>query len=505
MRRSSILVALALVLMVVACQREQPATDTATATTTATGTTPSTASAEQQVIRYTPINPGVYVPLATINGWINATPPDDAAIADHAWDVWQAMNADSGQSYNGTTLPVWETWYDSSVVYKVDEGPAVAAATDTAQGGDVVMAKKPKRPVSSQRRFHRPNQFFKGHTAPMSTARASAAPPTGDAGLLLTFNRFTQEMKDHVWTNNYWSKQTLTTLNNGWPASTPIAQRTIKPFPNTSIMTKPVFWIVSGTQPTMVPYWNGLGSNASTNTANPANPTWKQCVLADPTGQAKNDQDRICNAGQPGQTTMKAGTYQVVPVNVVPAQSAFYAFKLSQQEVDDLKQFADELGNSNVSASQVTAGDFALLVAMHVSTREIDNWTWQTFWWQPNVSQLAADPPTAMAPPSTIPKPWNQYAGCTAYYMVTPAGAPNGQPRLCYNPYLETDLTGLDNKDQSVQNGTGVQSNCMTCHRAAAWPTNQYAIAFELDPGNPIWFSGNTKVDFAWSMQTFAH
>lgn len=503
MRRLSFLVVLALGLL--ACQREQPATDTATATTTGTDTSAtSTAPAAQQVISYTAINSSVFVPADTINGWINATPPDDAAISGHAWNVWGAMNVDSGQSYNGTPLPVWETWYDSTVVYKVDEG-APAAATDTAQGGDVVMAKAQKRKVSSQRRFHRPNQFFKGHTASTSTVRAGAAPPTGNAGLLLTFNRFTQEMKDHVWTNSYWSKQTLNTLNGGWPASTPIAQRTIKPFPNTSIMTKPVFWIVSGTQPTMVPYWNGLGSNASTNTANPANPTWKQCVLADPTGQAKNDQDRICNEGQPGQTTMKAGTYQVVPVSAMPAQSGFYAFKLSQQEVDDLKQFADELGNSNVSTSQVAAGDFALLVAMHVSTREIDNWTWQTFWWQPNPSQLAADPPTAMSPPSSIPRPWNQYAACTAYYMVTPPGSPNGSPRLCYNPYLETDLTGLDNKDQTVTNGTGVQSNCMTCHRAAAWPTNQYAVAFELDPGNPKWFAGNTKVDFAWSMQNFAH
>jgi hypothetical protein len=139
-----------------------------------------------------------------------------------------------------------------------------------------------------------------------------------------------------------------------------------------------------------------------------------------------------------------------------------------------------------------------------VSTREIDNWTWQTFWWQPDVAKLAADPPTAMAPPSNIPKPWNQYAGCTAYYMVNPPGASNGQGRLCYNPYLETDLTGLKSKNKTGS-GYGVQSNCMTCHRAAAWPTNSYAIAFQLDNGDKTWFGTNTKVDFAWSMQTFAH
>jgi hypothetical protein len=486
MRRSFALVALVLCLF--ACQRERPATET-TATTTATATTAAT-PASQQVIRYTAINPSVFVPTATIDGWINATPPNDAAIADHAWSVWSAMNQPSGQSYNNTPLPVWETWYDSSVVYKVDESTSL----DAAQGADAALAKAKNRRVIPQRRLHRPNQFFKGHTAALSGA------PSGNQGLLLTFNRFTQEMKDHVWNNQYYLKSTLTTLNNGWPASTPIANRAILPFPNTSIMTKPVFWIISGTDPTMVPYWNGLGSNASTNAANPANPTWKQCVLVDPTGQAKNDQDRVCNQGQPGQTTMKAGSYQVVPLN------AFYAFQLTQSEVDDLKQFADELGNSNMSVDQVKAGDYALLVAMHVSTREIDNWTWQSFWWQPssNLTNLPADPPTAMAPPASVAAPWNMYAGCTAYYMVNPPGSPTGQQRLCYNPYLETDLTGLKGKDKTGS-GTGVQTNCMTCHRAAAWPTNQYAIDFQLDPGDPVWFTGLTKLDFAWSMQSFAH
>jgi hypothetical protein len=96
------------------------------------------------------------------------------------------------------------------------------------------------------------------------------------------------------------------------------------------------------------------------------------------------------------------------------------------------------------------------------------------------------------------------YAGCSAYYMVNPPGSQTGTPRLCYNPYLETDLTGLNGKDKTGS-GTGVQSNCMTCHRAAAWPDNSYAIAFELDAGDPIWFKTNTKLDFAWSMQNFAH
>ena len=493
MRRSFI--APALVLCLFACSKEE----TPAPADTASAPTPAATAASSPVIEYTPINPNVYVPTATIDGWINSSPPNDAAIADHAWDVWTAMNVESGQTWNGTPLPIWETWYDATVVYKVDEGSMTLNAT---QGGDPV-AKAQRRRTLPQRRFHRPNQFFKGHTVQPVRA-AAAGEPAGNAGLLLTFNRFTQEMKDHVWSNSYWQKSTLDALNKSWTPATPVAQRAIKPFPNTSIMTKPVFWIISGSEPTMVPYWNGLGSGASTNAKNPSNDTWKQCVLADPTGKATSDVDRVCNAGKPGQTTMKAGTYQVVPVAANPANSAFYAFQLTQQEVDDLAQYADELGNSNTSMPK--AGDYALLVAMHVSTREIDNWTWQSFWWQPaaNLSKLPADPPTAMAPPVTVTKPWSSYAGCAAYYMVTPPGSAGGKGRLCYNPYLETDLTGLKSKDKTGS-GTGVQSNCMTCHRAAAWPTNQYTIAFQLNDDDKLWFGANTKVDFAWSMQGNAH
>ena len=55
---------------------------------------------------------------------------------------------------------------------------------------------------------------------------------------------------------------------------------------------------------------------------------------------------------------------------------------------------------------------------------------------------------------------WRNYEMCTAYSMVDPPGSETGTPIVCFNPYLETGLTGLD----------GTHSNCMTCHQMAAWP-----------------------------------
>ena len=483
--------ALILVCLAACQQRETTTSDTVSSTATTATTATETAPAAPQEIQYVAINPQVYVPKATIDGWINSTPINAEAITGHAWALWGGLTADSGQSLNGTALPVWETWYDSTEVYAAGagSGPQSSASVNLA-------ATQPAQPKAGpKRRFHQPHQFFKHG----SGVRAKAAGES-TAGVVVTFNRFNQEFRDHVWSNHYYDSTVLTNLNNQWAAGTPPANRTIKPFPDPAIMLKPVFVLVSGTQPTAVPYWNGTGTNATTNPTNPTSETWKQCVLADPTGKATNTQPLVCNQGNPGEITMPAGTYQVLPVSATPSQSAWYAVALTQAEVDDLKA----MNTLDVPQGNLQAGDFAILTAQHVSSREIDNWTWQTFWWSPNPSSVPAQPPNVISPPSTIAKPWNMYVGCSAYFMVTPPTDPKGQPLLCFNPYLETDLTGLDNEPKTKQ-ATGVSSNCMTCHRAAAWPTNDYAEAFLLDAGDPRWFTGNTKTDFAWSMPSLAH
>jgi hypothetical protein len=486
--------ALCVLVLTAACQQQVQTPPPEPTTSSA----PTSAQA-QQTIQYVAIDPSVFVPQATIDGWVAANPPNSAAMAEHAWALWTAMNAPSGQSINGAPLPVWETWYDSTEVYAAGAGSGPQPGTT-----DVALTRASRARKGSshpKRRFHFPHQFSKeGH----GRGLRAAAPAGSGPGVLVSFNRFTQEMKDHVAKNQYYSSNVLTELNNQWPSGTPLQNRIVQPFPNTSIMLKPVFWVVSGSQPTPVPYWNGTATTATSDPVNPSPNTWKQCVLADPTGTAKNDQPIQCNG-----STLAAGSYQVVPVNADPSKSSFYAVAITQAEIDDLKEMNqnDVLGNSNVSGvDQLKPGDLALFVATHVSTREIDNWTWQTFFWQPNPASLPSEPPNALAAPPSIPGPWNQYAACTAYMMVVPANDPNGQPLRCYNPYLETDLTGLFDEPKTSK-ATGVSSNCMTCHRAAAWPGNtaDYAQAFNLDPADPKWFTGNTKTDFAWSMVDFAH
>jgi hypothetical protein len=191
----------------------------------------------------------------------------------------------------------------------------------------------------------------------------------------------------------------------------------------------------------------------------------------------------------------------------------FYNFKITKTMADSFSTFAatsgDDVGrntqNDSVSiVEMVKEGNYALLMAMHVTGKEINVWTWQTFWWSPNTS----DPVTGADRPASIKAPWNNYNMNTAYYMVSPPGMLQaGEPLISFNPYLETNLIGkLSSEVGSKDSITwyGAFSNCMSCHRMAAWGPSTYIPNGNIDPANPVLFAKNTKTDFLWSIPTRA-
>ena len=161
----------------------------------------------------------------------------------------------------------------------------------------------------------------------------------------------------------------------------------------------------------------------------------------------------------------------------------FYTIKLTKEDSIHFSAFAagsgDDVGRNNKTStedvkSMVRQGNYALLVAMHVTGKEVPNWTWQTFWWSPDTS----NPVFGSDRPISIPSPWSNYNMRTAYYMVSPPGQEKGgEPLHSYNPYLETNLSGK--VPTSVLGDSikwyGVFSNCMSCHRMAAYPNSFYS------------------------------
>jgi hypothetical protein len=382
-------------------------------------------------------------PAPEVQKWIDEV--DSRAITEHAWDLWGGLTTLTTQKVDGqdVTYPIFETWIDEGTVFAPPE-PAQPQA----------------QPRARARRFTLPRQLLHG---PVARVRGfTEATPPGPESLRLVTVKYTQEIYDHVQTNQYYATNVMYALNQSWDTTnppTPIQNRNVKPFPDKSIMIKPVYQVVSGTAASLVPYWAGPVN--STNPSAPGVSTWTKKMLVVPPG--------IVAPPNPG--------VPIVPID------RFYNFKLDAQEVAYIN--AQGQGTYKV-------GDYAILAGMHVSSREIDDWTWQTFWWSFDKPKIPASFYERVKPP------FDNYTVAVGYSFTTGPDNPAGLNVVCYNPYLEA---GFTNQTFVKPGQLGIESNCMSCHRTATWPVpanGNYIANGLIDPGDPFFFQGSTKVDFIW-------
>ena len=424
----------------------------------------------------------------TIQAWINTG--NTKAIRAHGWDIWQSIN--TATPYQ---RPAWQTWYSGHELF--------------AAAGVVGMVARPRNGMI---RFAVP----RGQTGPAAGSPDRTGPiPFDPAERVFAFNRFTLSTAVYIWKAGFNDAQTLLDTNNALTRNNvPLANRGILVSRDStdpaSFVLKPVYQFISGTQVTAVPYWAGDRSAFTTDSANPIPMTWRQAVAVDPTGKL-----------QPGDSVL-------MPVNKEPARwlrvvplSAFYWIRITKEDSAHFTRFGavnnDFIGASNDTSTDsvykmVRTGNIGLMMAMHVTGKEIPNWTWQSFWWayDPNDPQFGADRPR------TIPAPWNHYDMTVAYSMMMP----NGDSLIAYNPYLETSLFGEIPNGPNPKDSlhwTGVTTNCMSCHRRAAIAYTAigdtlipppYGNDMNIEPGDTVVFTqpdGKVRVpvlktDFLWSV-----
>ena len=426
---------------------------------------------------------------ATIQGWINAG--NTTAIRAHGWDIWQSIT--SLTPYN---IPTWQTWYSGHELFE-------------ATGESHVLA----------RAKHGVVQFGVRRNAMHPSMLPQARPadiPFDPAERVFAFNRFTRSTAEFIWKHKLNDGQTLLDTNNAFTANgTPLISRAIltskDSTDSSSFVLKPVYQFISGTEVSAVPYWSGDSSGATSNPPNPIASTWKQAVAVDPTGKLQPGDSVFLAVNDTGPMWLK-----VVPL------SAFYWIKITKEDSANFTFFGaangDLIGAANDTSlqavlSMVRPGNIGLLMAMHVTGKEIPNWTWQSYWWGENPQ----DPQFGADRPSAIPSPWNHYNMTVAYSMVTPTGGQN----IAFNPYLETSLAGtIPNEGKTPPDSiswTGVTTNCMACHRRAAiayvngQPVPQlYGPDMQVNAGDSIVFTqpypgvpGRVpllKTDFLWSV-----
>ncbi len=472
--------AFALVLFAISCQ-QSPSSQTNSAANSATpAATPASAGITPADI---PAGYGYPGDRTQIQSWADAW--EIAKITDHTWNMWAGMTANSGQTFNGSQLPYWETWCGTEDVF----------------GGACGANKTMSRPG-------RPFRIASQLTHEANLKGLSAQPDT----TVVSFNKFNPSMAQYLQAKHagpgtagpysYTSKSSLIALNAAWPASTPTVDRKVEESPYqpstngatgfAAIETKPVIFLVKASGLTPMPLWQGPA--ASTNQTNPTPNTWKTCVLLDP-----------ANTAGPATAPVPATQAQIAAKVASPSYgctnylyaplTTIYSFKMDAADAAAWNQLQSFGGTA-------AAGDYGVLGGMHVNSKEIINWTWQTFWWQPGPDTPNNFPGSKAGMTANVQGAWRNYASCTAYNQTQ--GKASTKMVVCFNPFLETS-SGIP---------AGLTSNCMSCHgtATAAGSNNQlktlsypssYTKPISFGEGtvpiDPI-FTGYTRTDFSWAI-----
>lgn len=365
----------------------------------------------------------------------------------HVWNVFAGMT----QSTPDGKYAIFETWYSEEEAF--DTGP-----TPQAVG--------PRRVV---KRFRVPQQF--------TGAPGQAAPEAAGESLL------SEVMLNFVNYNFIRSKNLnqVSELQNlrqtGAPDPEIANDRTVPAFPPESISLKTVWWPVAKDRPTPMPIWDP--ETIPANSVRNPYPTWKRAIVIDPTRTniPPNETMTVTFHGpKPNSHVVGLDKFHYV---VVDAQTAANAMAN-----DRLAGFIRDVFGDNRPFQE---GDYAVFAGTHLTTKEIDDWVWATFWWhdRPDAGPFAANRP------DTVKNVWRNYLMSASYDLNLPLEA-DGKPHITFNPWLEA---GFPN---------GIVSNCMNCHHRASIPRppGNFLPIFRgnPDPADPAYVAGLLRTDFLWSI-----
>ena len=403
-----------------------------------------------------------------IYGWLENR--DTIAITEHAWGIWAGLTQPTNQTYQGQKLLVFETWHG------VQELAAMSAQGQVADETSV---------KTSRTDLQVPRQFT--HAALLTSASGV------DTNFqVLETVCYDPSASKFVTQNKLFNQSTLQsfTVENGFGS--------IPDFPNSAITLKPTYYAgVPGKGGLIrVPVWQEP-SPAKAYRYN----QWTSWVYVD-----------ISNSQKP-RNIVPVTSDTATPEQITQATcnlSDFIHHKIDREAADYLNSHQDA---GTTPSRQFVEGDYILLVAMHVTTKEFKNWTWQTYFWAPDPS----NPPKpsskfeASLKPSSLRGAAAHYAVSTAYAMVWPnqpvtSGSDKGcVPIISYNPYLEGGFGPKVFKQANKFRPDfvyGMQTNCMSCHALSTlsgkngYTTNQY-----IDMMDSSLFLSDVKLDFAWSIQ----
>jgi hypothetical protein len=441
----------------------------------------------------------------TINNWVKNSVvvnnlETNKDIITHGWDIWDALTTYTSQDNNGQKLRRFETWYT----------PA-----------DIKTALNSQTSNSS----FKLEDLDRSHTGHLEIPHQNLHGLNVKSSDVIGFVKCDPTSANHVYKNQLYYFEVLKSMIQAGEISN------IPAFPASSVLIKPVFYPLTKVDPLKpneysLPSWPGYNNQIPMDSivANGFGPSlWNNDITITTSG--------ITDAA-----------------NKVFSINDFIHFKLNKEQAANIINVID--------SGKAKEGDYAVLVGMHVNTRENRRWTWQTFWWSenPDAPHSPSSSLIASKKPASLDAAAKHYSMALAYNMISPAqpytngsnsitaNEPIKESIYAFNPYLEAefnaatfDNSGPDNSgaNDSIRkyysegyqkvgatrisekvyaggklNRVGIETNCMSCHGQSRlydvstikdafqyYATDQY---YDL---NAPYFKNTVVLDFAWSIQ----
>ena len=476
-----------------------------------------------------------------VQGWVHQGNGDRMRL--HGWCLFAGLNQVS--TPNGPLL--WQNWKTSTQAFPYQYNPwkgvggaalpkrpsplnARNLANAKVGGANAINNPAPKYPINAAvaRKYPGCTEPISGHPGWYQLKDGVHMESNGDimvAGVIYN----DAAIKNILGTNLY----NAVTLNGQLPPNKTSPPNAIPWFPSSSIALKPMFWPVQKGGFTALPVWDwdahkpgspadgkyagyemqSLWTNAVAITDLP-NPTPPPIIrylygVYDSTGTKLIGPVTYNNT-----TQISPPAFQVVSVN------DFYHRQLNAPELNALSTCDRALLDASAYWAYNRAfqpGDYIVLVAMHIMTKEQQDWTFQSLWYHPDASKSDTCRYCQSRPTNLADKTFRHYLLTTTYGTTQQPGnnnyysPPNTKPGaalwpVAYNPYIELAASHP------------ITTNCMNCHHRAAWPpflpgkpdegrmssylqtTPPNPNALEVYPGNAAIFNGLLTVDSMWAV-----
>ena len=490
-------------------------------------------------------------PPATINSWI--TPGGGHRVRFHAYCVFAGLNQST------STTPTWRKWQTSTQAFPFQYNPwkpsLAAGSSGEADAAEVV------RPVTLNAKnlanarvggvgaINNPAPIYGVNKAIVDNPsyRSCLQPISGTNPQLYSLKdgvNFQSNGDIMVAAVSYNQAALANILNTGLfnaavlDAKLPPKDKSatsIPGFPSTSMVLKVMLWPVAGGGPTYtsvtaLPIWdwdnNKPGSPADGKYAGyEMQNLWTRAVAISSGPPGPPEKKRVqflYGVLDPNGKPLGPNTYDGDRVTL----DRFYSRKYTAADLASLSNCDRAILDASAYWTYnraFQAGDSLALVAMHIMTKEPQSdWTFQSAWWHPDALACPSSPDSnryCQYRPDSVPggdTTYKNYMMTTTYGTTQQQGNSNyyAPPStkgpvwpVAYNPYIELAASHP------------ITTNCMNCHRRAAWPPlnpdqkpdkGRSSSYLQESPANPNVletfqtsngiFNGLTMVDSMWAV-----